>query len=529
MRNGEVTILTQVASDVVCYQIAFYVRRASILTNLKKPQRSDMFIEHGQTNYPKPQRGDMCNLRYLNETKTLTIEGIQRMRHHLTSTAFAVKLLCIGCVYLISISLCAAQETRQESVAKLIDKLFSDKSKIWREAVQPLAQLEEQIVQPLAEEVKERGKDFYRVQKVYEHLTTAAAKKELIALLDDQDGRILKISALALMKHGDSSASPALTKAMKRVQDDHIRWNIARALWKVGPNDQSAEAILNIAKKYNGQYKDELFAIVDDPIGRRHMTEAERLNFLLNYKLVMTAGGGPEALEISLNPRGEFERELLVDNDDRGFLEKHRSQVVDIMLVRLHNRGSQVAALLLGYLKEPKALPDLQKWFIESDSSYGWEGNWNELSYERFPSRHCYEEAITHITGKPINEVIKLTDEQVKQLVQGYRQAKSYDQAPKLYVLFRLKPHIAREEATRKFRNSTKEERFRFCHLMPDLLPKGLLLTEVRRLLGEPDKVQESSWFYDCGNSPIDNPHVLTITFDNDRIIKIDAEWAPQR
>ncbi len=414
------------------------------------------------------------------------------MRHHLTSTAFAVKLLCISFVYLISISLCAAQETGQESVAELIDKLFSDEGKIWRLAVQPLAQLEEQIVQPLAEEAKKRGEYYFiRVQRVYERLTTAAAKKELIALLDDKDERICRIAA--------------------------------EALWKVGPNDQSAEAILNVARKYNGQYKEALFEIVDNPIGRKHMTEAERLNFLLNYKLGMIVGH-PEALEISLDPPKEYEQDLLSDNDDRLFLEKHRSQVIDIMLVELRDSGSTVAALLLGYFKESKALPDLQKWFIESDSFYGWEGNWNELDYYQFPNRHCYEEAITHITGKPINEVIKLTDEQVMQLVQGYRQPKSYDHASKLYVLFRLKPHIAREEATRKFRNSTKEERFRFCHLMPDLLPKGLLLTEVRRLLGEPDRVRESSWFYDCGNSPIDRPHILTITFDNDKVIKIDAD-----
>ena len=413
------------------------------------------------------------------------------MRHHLTSTAFAVKLLCIGFVYLISISLCAAQETGQESVAELIDKLFSDEGKIWRLAVHPLAQLEEQIVQPLAEEAKKRGADFYRVQRVYERLTTAAAKKELIALLDDKDERICQIAA--------------------------------EALWKVGPNDQSAQALLNVARKYNGQDKEALFEIVDNPIGRRHMTEAERLNFLLNYKLGMIVGY-PEALAISLDPPKEYEQDLLSDNDDRLFLEKHRSQVIDIMLVCLRDSGSTVAALLLGYFKESKALPDLQKWFIESDSFYGWEGNWNELDYYQFPDRHCYEGAIKHITGKPINEVIKLTDEQVMQLVQGYRQAKSYDHISKLYVLFRLKPHIAREEATRKFRNATKEERFRFCHLMPDLLPRELSLTEVRRLLGEPDTVRETSWFYNCGNSPIDNPHILTITFDNDKVIKIDAD-----
>ena len=445
------------------------------------------------------------------------------MRHHLTSTAFAVKLLCIGFVYLISISLCAAQETGQESVAELIDKLFSDKGEIWRSAIQPLARLEEKIVQPLAEEAKKRGKYFSRVRIVYKHLTTAVAKKELIALLNAQDERILKISAQALMKHSDSSVASALTKAMKRVQDDHIRWDIARALWKVRANDQSAEAILNIARKHKGQDKGALFEIVDNPIGRKHMTEAERLTFLLNYKLGMIVGY-PEALAISLDPSKEYEQDLLSDNDDRLFLEKHRSQVIDIMLVCLRDSGSTVAALLLGYFKEPKALPDLQKWFIESDSFYGWEGGWNELDYYQFPVHHCYEEAIKHITGKPINEVIKLTDEQVKQLVQGYRQPKSYDHASKLYVLFRLKPHIAREEATRKFRNLAKEERFRFCHLMPDLLPRELSLTEVRRLLGEPDRVGESSWFYDCGNNPIDNHHVLTITFDNDRVIKIDAD-----
>ena len=445
------------------------------------------------------------------------------MRHHLTSISFALKLLHIGFISIVSVSLHAAQETNQESDAELMVRLFSDKEEIWRPAVQAIALREDKVVLTLAEEARREPGRSYRVGLVFENFTSAAAKKELIALLDDRDDQICEIAALALMKHGDSSAAPALAKAMERVQDDLIRWNIARALWKVGANDQSAEAILNLARKYNGQYKEELFAIVDNPIGRRHMTEEERLNFLLNYKLGMIVGY-PEALEISLNPREEYERELLSDSDDRLFLEKHRAKVVDMMLVRLRDKGSTVAALLLGYFKEPKALADLQKWFIESGSFYGWEGNWNALCYSQFPIHHCYEEAIKHITGKPINEVIKLTDEQVTQLVQGYRQARVYGRASILYVLYRLKPHIAREEATRKFRNLAKEERFRFCHLMEDLLPIDLSVTEVRRLLGESDKVRESTWFYDCGNSPIDVPYVLTITFDNDRVIKIDAD-----
>ena len=400
-------------------------------------------------------------------------------------------------------------------------KLFSDKEEIWRPAVHAVARLEDKVVLTLAEEARKKPERSYRVELVFENLTSAAAKRELIALLDDKDERICKIAAGALMKRGESSAAPALAKALKRIQDSFVRWNIACALWEVGPNDQSAEAILNVARKYKGQVKDELFMIVDNPVGRRHMTEEERLNFLLNYKLGMIVGY-PEALEISLNPREEFERELLSEADQL-FLEKHRSQVVDTMLVRLRDGGSTVAALLLGTFKEPKALPYLQKWFIESDSYYGWEGNWNELDYYQFPDRHCYEESIKHITGKPINEVIKLTEKQVAQLVQRYRHAKSYNGESELYVLFRLKPQIALEEATRKFRNLTNEERFRFSHLLRDLLPKGLLQTEVRRLLGKPDKIQEPSWFYDCGKSPIDVPYVLAITFDNDTVIKVDV------
>ncbi len=391
------------------------------------------------------------------------------MRYHFTSIAFAVKLLCIS---LISITLCAAEKTEHKTVT------------------------------------------------------------ELIALLDDKDERIVEIAADALMKPGNSAAAPALTKAMKRVQDHYVRWSVARALWYVAPNDQSAETILNVARKQEGQSKEALFGILDDPIGRGHMTEAERLNFLLNYK-VPSIVGVPEALDIRLKPQKEYEQ-LLFDKDDRLFLEKHRSKVIDMMLVRLRDRGSTVAALLLGYFKEPKALPDLQKWFIETDHSYRWEGAWDRLGYYNFPVHHCYEEAIKHITGKPLNEVIKLTDEQVTQLIEGYRQPKAYDDESKLYVLFRLKPHIARLEATRKFRSlreeTTKEtwetetDYFLLCYSMTSLLPKGLLLTEVRGLLGEPDEVRESSWFYDCGNSPIDNPYVLTITFDNGRLSQISSQ-----
>ena len=447
---------------------------------------------------------------------------MKRIRNR-TAAAHTLNLTLIGVVFL-SISCYAASDTPQEDVSELMAKLFSDEREVWISAVKPLAKLEDEIVLPLAEAVKKGEGSYSRARRVYEHLTTAAAKKELIALLNDKDERIVEIAARVLMKHDESSATSALEQAMKRVQDEYRQWWVANALWKVGANDQSAEAILSIARKREGQFKYELFMVVDNPIGRKHITKEERLDFLLNYKLSMHVGG-PEALEIRLGMRDkEYERTLLSDNDDKLFLEKYRAQVTDIMLDRLRDRGSTVAALLLGYFKEPKALPDLKKWFLESDFFYGWEGNWSPINGAHFVHHHCYEEAITHITGKRISEAIQLTDEQVTQLVQQYRQAKEYDGEAELYVLFRLKPRIALEESGRKFRNSTKQERFPLCHAMEELLPKGLLQTEVRRLLGAPDKVEGASWSYDCGKSPIENPYDLRITFENGKIVKIEAE-----
>ena len=198
------------------------------------------------------------------------------MRHHLTSITFAVKFLCIGFVCFMSISLYAAQETGQESVAELMAQLFSDEEETWRPAVKAVARLEDKVVLTLAEEVKRDLGRFFRVSFVFENFTSAAAKKQLIALLDDKDERICQLAAEALMKHGNSSAAPALTKAMERVQDDQIRWYIACALWKVGANDQSAEAILTVARNFKGRSKDALFSIVDNPIGRSQTYDRRR-------------------------------------------------------------------------------------------------------------------------------------------------------------------------------------------------------------------------------------------------------------
>ena len=119
------------------------------------------------------------------------------MRYHFTSTAFAVKLLCISF----------------------------------------------HINHPLRCR-EDRTQNGYRTDLPFSTIKMSA---------------LFEIAADALMKPGNSAAAPALTKTMKRIQDHYVRWSVARALWYVAPNDQSAKAILNVARKYEGQDKYTLF------------------------------------------------------------------------------------------------------------------------------------------------------------------------------------------------------------------------------------------------------------------------------
>jgi hypothetical protein len=253
-------------------------------------------------------------------------------------------------------------------------------------------------------------------------------------------------------------------------------------------------------------------------------SDDQRLNQLLNETLVNRVGN-PEALNIKLNPVEKYDEELLTDKSDREFLEKHRDKAIDILLPQLKDTGSQSAALLLGYFKEPKALPHLKHWFVHSGNFYGWETSFpDELNYSMFTHQHCYEEAIKHITGKELNEAITLTEEDVNFLVERYRQDKEGTEAA-LYVLYRLKPETAASEFSRRFLDSPKDERFKPCLTLKGYFLKIGMSPEVtRQMAGEPDKINGQVWTYDCGNGWV-NPesrYTLTVTFENDKVAALD-------
>ncbi len=137
-----------------------------------------------------------------------------RRGHILFSTEVALKLVFIGFTFAISITFCVAQEAKQESISELIAKLSSDKEEVWRNAVLPLARMEDKAVQPLAEAIRTNQIYDFKAKLVYENLTSDAAKKELMALLAEPDVKVCRIANEAFRKHRDSSAAPALADAL---------------------------------------------------------------------------------------------------------------------------------------------------------------------------------------------------------------------------------------------------------------------------------------------------------------------------
>ncbi len=291
-------------------------------------------------------------------------------------------------------------------------------------------------------------------------------------------------------------------------------WDIARILWNADPTTQTAQEIIQLARMCEGQHKFSLFALVDESFGRQLMTEEERLFYLLKYKIFMRVGH-PEALEILLTPQANHEQ-LIPDRDDRTFLDRHHGEVVPFMQEQLRKNGSASAALILGYFKDDASLPTLRKLFVESDGFYGWESTIpDELYYNQFPRHHCYEEAIEHISGQPIEEALVLTQTQISQLVARYRQGSE----TALYVLYRLKPEVAFQEASQKFRAVKSEERLPLCVLMNNyFLQKRFSTTEIQKILGQPDIRQERIWSYDCGITLVKERVALIIEFKNRKV-----------
>ena len=164
------------------------------------------------------------------------------------------------------------------------------------------------------------------------------------------------------------------------------------------------------------------------PLNRYWEIPEDILINYLEHKIKILSG--PEGMELDLAYPEAFEGFL--PRDWRIF-SQNKERFIPVLLGRLKNFDSS-AALILGYLKVSEALPLIREAFIRDNYFYGWEGNSNILDPIQYPHHYCYEEALEHITGVPIEEYIKLTPAELKDL----KTRKNRGENAARYVLYRL-------------------------------------------------------------------------------------------
>lgn len=465
-------------------------------------------------------------------------------------------LICVSLLILFANRIFAEGIDKHGEISKLIEQLASEPD---GESAELLSQYGEKALIPLAEAIKTNKIALGSAKSIFWDLISPEAMKEVAILLTDNDIRICGLAAESLKKHGDASAVPALTNALHRFRKARIdgkvnartfppdgrismtEWDIAGALWKLGEKTQAAREILEHARICEQSRKYELFGMIDSPVARQFMPEKERLDFLLNYKIVRTVHL-TLPFDVSLS---SSKKQLLPEDEDSQLLKKYRKEVLAIMRKRLHKKyDSAAAALTLGYLKDTESLPMLRHLLIHSADGYGWETDFpDDLAYHEYPNYHSYEEAIKHISGKSLEEAITLTPEETRSLLHRYHNG----DASALYILFRFLPDTARLEASHKFKKTGKEElRVGLCTIMArHFLKTGFSKQKVKELLGKPDMVladksrsrsqqnqtllgkpnifSENKWGYICESLQDDYSwkRGILLTFDNDKIAEI--------
>ncbi len=216
---------------------------------------------------------------------------------------------------------------------------------------------------------------------------------------------------------------------------------------------------------------------------KESLTDAERLAWLLKHPRTHFEGHG--CLNFSLKD-GRFVGDVLAP-DDAVFLQARRDEVVEhvieVVEQAMEYKDEHYSIFLLGWLKAKDAIPLLRRGFIEGQWLYTWGFPFQDpLDRREYPAQHCYEEAIEHITGQRIEQVIELTEKEIGFFKRQQRQ-NGRDLFPALYVLSRLAPDVASEVFFAGFRSGSNK----WPRSVAALLDAGLSREEVVALLGEPD------------------------------------------
>jgi hypothetical protein len=319
------------------------------------------------------------------------------------------------------------------------------------------------------------------------------------ALLEDPDERV-RAAAVEWLRRPRIPADPGqLARALEREPSAQLQWELAGALLARAPGLDSARRVVEAGRRAQPRDRHELWSRAPDEQLRALLTADERVEYLVEYRLPEQAGG-PAALEWTLGPASRGLRAFaeLVQSDAE-LLQRARRLLVPRLLARLDQeapredgRAGGEAALLLGYLGERDALPSLREAFLGASDFYGWESSSPDpISHSQFPLRHALEEAIVHLSGRPLEEAIALSRRELDELAERGSEGA-------LYVLTRLAPRRALQLVAERFRkDDPKRSRLEELNMLAQLLPPELEMGEVRALLGPPDlRPERGVWRY---------------------------------
>ncbi len=406
---------------------------------------------------------------------------------------------------------CAQEPTLPNELQPLVPKLSASDLHVQnaaaREIVDYLKTRGAEGIETVARLFLESGFRGYYLEVLFRESQTPEAREAIAEFVTHENMELRGYAIQALSEFPCDSQSETFLRAARHFAEEpregsltgraRMDFAVSRALWKADQTAEAAEAILTLSRLHEGEQRLDLLAVLDTETGVGFMNAEDRLHFILKRVLAKRARS-PQALEIVFEPRAGKES-LFPDGATQAFVEAHREAAITIMRKELDEEGTNQSALLLGYFKDAFSIPALKRQFIYSESwSPGWYSSIPDMfAYYQFTAHHCYESALTHITGKPLEEIIELSETQIGELKEiapmGYGMNA-------LYVLHRLRPDIAQPILINKYKEMRGKkygsEGWVPLTLVQHYVSEGMTGSMVKNVLGTPDRIDGRTWIY---------------------------------
>lgn len=424
--------------------------------------------------------------------------------------------LVLAALTLGPLALSAGAEPREPdaSMEALSARLSNPEYELRNAAARQLAEYGEQGCAAVVDAYTAGSCYQYLMGECFEALDADLARELLPRYLMSEHDQVVHYAAMAVKEREMADLGPALADSLEALGPGRGCWGPAHALRVLAPGEATARHILAAGRRIGEAPEVVCFGEIDEEPYRAWLTAEERLHYLITHKL-RGLDSGPESLNIDLG-HTEGSWEYYWDRDDEAFLIEHRKLVIDTLRPQLLE-GSPLAALLLGLLRDETAVPALRRHYLETVEFYGWETSYpDELADGQYPRHHAFEQALTAITGVPLDEALPLSDDDHRALLQRTDPAA-------LYVLSRLRPQEARVIVIDQFRTRGRRlGRFHAAIIIHgnSMVPVGTSEAEVRTWLGPPDRDEGDSWEYET--SGLVAPMTLAIAFDGGQVTGTD-------